>query len=57
MLLVYCQIQGKESKKRGVERERKRRKHARISNECALLSEIPGARLRGSDGGKLCSFR
>ena len=54
MLLVYCQIQGKGSKKRGVERNEA---HARKSNECMLLTEIPGARLRGSDGGKSCSFR
>lgn len=57
MLLVYCQIQGKESKKRGVDREREEKTHARKSNECMLLTEIPGARLRGSDGGKSCSFR
>lgn len=57
MLPVYCQIQGKESKKRGVDREREEKTHARKSNECMLLTEIPGARLRGSDGGKSCSFR
>lgn len=57
MLLVYCQIEGTESKKRGVERKDEEKTHARKSNECMLLSEIPGARLRGSDGGKLCSFR
>lgn len=57
MLPVYCQIQGKESKKRVVERKEKEKRHARKSNECMLLTEIPGARLRGSDGGKSCSLR
>lgn len=64
MLLVYCQIQVKQSKKkRGgagggcKNRKEKEKTHARKSNECVLLTEIPGARLRGSDGGKSCSFR
>lgn len=55
MLLVYCQ--GKESKNRGEERERKRRQHMPENQMRVLLTEIPGARLRGSDGGKSCSFR
>lgn len=62
MLLVYCQVQVTQSKKGGVRereraRERERRKHMpKKSNECVLLTEVPGARLRGSDGGKSCSF-
>ena len=46
MLLVYCQIQGKESKKRGVERERKRRKHMpenQMSVRCSLKSQEQGS--------------
>lgn len=43
----------KKSKKRDEEKEET---HARKSNECVLLTEIPGVRLRGSNGGKSCSF-
>jgi len=57
VLLVCCQTIGKESQKTGVERKEKERTHARKSNECMLLTEIPGAMLMGSDGEKLCSFR
>lgn len=39
------------------ERKEKEKTHARKSNECMLLAEIPGARLGDSDGGKSCSFR
>lgn len=42
---------------RRVQREKEKQKtHAGKSNECMLLTEIPGARLRDSDGGKSCSF-
>lgn len=57
---MYCQIQNKGSKieegSRERERKEKEKTHARKSNECMLRTEIPGARLRGSDGGKSCSF-
>lgn len=43
MPLVYCQIQGKEVKKKRC--RGKEETHARKSNECVLLAEIPGARL------------
>ncbi len=46
MLLVYCQIQGKESKKKGVERERKRRKDMpenQMSVCCSLKSQEQGS--------------
>lgn len=46
MLLVYCQIQGKASKKMGVERERKRRKHMpenQMSVCCSLKSQEQGS--------------
>lgn len=67
MLPVFCQIQGKEVEKERKKtqrcaqryRERKRKKEktgGRKSNECMLLTEIPGARLRDSGGGKSCSF-
>lgn len=46
MLLVCCQIQGKASKKRRVERERKRRKHMpenQMSACCSLKSQEQGS--------------
>lgn len=46
MLLVYCQIQGKGSRKRGVERERKSRKHMpdnQMSACCSLKSQEQGS--------------
>lgn len=46
MLLVYCQMQGKGSKKRGVARERKRRKHMpenQMSVCCSLKSQERGS--------------
>lgn len=45
MLLVYCQIQGKESKKKGVERVRKRRHmpENQMSVCCSLKSQEQGS--------------
>lgn len=53
-----CTVRYKLGYARGCsERKEKEKIHARKSNECVLLNEIPGARLRGADGGKSCSFR